>query len=140
MSVKQVLIWRNELKVRKGKFGSQIAHGSMAWLTNRIRDQIDDNNPAKVCNLLSSEEKEWINGAFTKIVLTVETEQDLLNLYQQAREAGIIANLIVDNGATEFNGIKTTTVLAIGPDKSEKIDLITGPNSVFGKLGKIKLY
>ena len=29
-------------------------------------------------------------------------------------------------GFTEFNGVPTFTCIAVGPDKSEKIDLITG--------------
>lgn len=33
---------------------------------------------------------------------------------------------ITDVGRTEFNGVPTITALAIGPNKSEDIDKITG--------------
>lgn len=35
-------------------------------------------------------------------------------------------NLITDSGLTEFGGVPTKTVCAIGPDYDEKIDKITG--------------
>jgi peptidyl-tRNA hydrolase len=35
-------------------------------------------------------------------------------------------SLIIVNGLTEFNNVKTKTCLAIGPDYSDKIDQITG--------------
>jgi len=34
--------------------------------------------------------------------------------------------VIVDSGLTEFHGVKTKTCLAIGPNKKEDIDKITG--------------
>ena len=40
--------------------------------------------------------------------------------------AGLNRSLIQDAGLTEFKGIPTLTCCAIGPNESEKIDLITG--------------
>jgi len=57
--------------------------------------------------------------------LQQNSEQELFDLQKQADEAGIVNALILDNGATEFHGKKTFTCLAIGPDISEKIDIIT---------------
>jgi len=34
-------------------------------------------------------------------------------------------HLITDNGTTEFNSVPTNTCIAIGPDYSDKIDMIT---------------
>ena len=45
---------------------------------------------------------------------------------QLARDNGIKHNLIIDNGATEFNGAPTATALAIGSDESEVLDPLFG--------------
>jgi PTH2 family peptidyl-tRNA hydrolase len=40
--------------------------------------------------------------------------------------AGIKHHVVTDSGLTEFGGVPTKTCVAIGPDKSSKIDIITG--------------
>ena len=35
-------------------------------------------------------------------------------------------HVITDNGTTEFNGIPTKTCLALGPDKAEILDKVSG--------------
>jgi peptidyl-tRNA hydrolase len=72
------------------------------------------------------EMEEWIDGIFTKIVLGVDSLEELLILKNNAEKAGLPVALIEDNGLTEFKGVKTITCIAIGPAKSEQIDLVTG--------------
>ena len=48
------------------------------------------------------------------------------DIYNKAKDAGLNVCEIIDNGLTEFHGVKTKTCLAIGPDLSDKIDPITG--------------
>lgn len=127
MKVKQVIVIRRDKKMRRGKEIAQGAHASMAWLTNRL--QRDDAHP-KVQRFwmgMSDEEIEWTKGLFTKVVLQVKSEQDILDLEKAAKEAGIYnVHVIRDEGLTEFDGVKTVTAIAIGPDKADKIDKITG--------------
>ena len=76
---------------------------------------------------LTPEQNEWlINGLFTKIVTQVDSEAELMSVFQAATDAGLTVHLITDAGLTEFNGVPTRTCLAIGPNKSEEIDKITG--------------
>ena len=75
---------------------------------------------------LTNEELEWVDGIFTKICVSVNSEAELMDCYNKAKEAGLNCALIEDNGLTEFNGVITRTCIAIGPNASEKIDLITG--------------
>lgn len=63
---------------------------------------------------------------FTKVVVTVNGEEELLDIYKKAKEAGLIAALITDNGLTEFNGVPTNTVVAVGPDLPENLNKVTG--------------
>jgi PTH2 family peptidyl-tRNA hydrolase len=74
---------------------------------------------------------DWINGEFTKIVLQANSEEELMTMHDTALFAGLPVALIVDNGHTEFHGVKTKTCIAIGPAKSEDIDKITGHLKLF---------
>lgn len=74
---------------------------------------------------ISPVELGWINGIFTKICLKVDTEEQLLEIQKRSLDNGLACHLITDRGLTEFKGVPTNTCLAIGPDRSEKIDEIT---------------
>lgn len=71
-------------------------------------------------------EIDWLGGRNKKVALTVSSEEELLDIAKQAKEAGILCYVIKDEGLTQFGGIPTNTCLALGPDLSEKIDKITG--------------
>lgn len=117
--VKQVIIIRRDLGMRRGKEIAQGAHASMAFISQSIREAAGGEI------WLSAAEQEWFLGKFAKIVLQVETEEELRELYRKAREARLEAYLITDSGRTEFAGVPTITALAIGPDYSSNIDPIT---------------
>jgi len=121
--VKQVLIWRHDLKVRKGKLAAQIAHASLAVVLNEMRKD-DKTFEFKVEK--DSHWDKWLNGRFTKICVYCNSEKELLEIYQKAKEAKIPSVLITDAGLTEFNGVPTNTCVGIGPYWSEEIDKITG--------------
>ena len=136
MTTKQVILWRKDLVIKNvGKLPAQAAHASTAVFTNRItsiqpmhtegdeqestRIIIDINRPATMLS-------DWLSGIFTKIVLAVENEKDMRDLYEQAKSQGLLCSWIVDSGRTEFDGVPTATCCAIGPDYAERIDPITG--------------
>lgn len=131
MNVKQVIVMRTKYPdgeggtktLRKGKLIAQGSHAAMAWLSNRINSGLMVSK--SICSF-SQEELAWLKGKFTKVVLQVETEEELLQVLEKAKEAGLNANLITDSGATEFHGVATHTCLAIGPHEASKIDAITG--------------
>ena len=124
--IKQVIVMRTDLNMRKGKMCAQAAHASMkVFLDHSLIIQHEDvvNDCLEVG--LWPDAVEWLNGAFTKIVVGCSSEQELRNLYSAAKEADLPCSLIEDNGATEFHGQKTATCIAIGPAKSEQIDPFT---------------
>lgn len=134
-NVKQILIVRKDLKMRKGKIGAQCAHASMGAILNLMKSKIIPNefnhNHSKKQLILeyyieNSVLGSWLDGSFTKICVYVESEEELLALHEQAKKAGLINCLITDSGKTEFNGVPTNTVLAIGPAYDEALDPITG--------------
>jgi peptidyl-tRNA hydrolase, PTH2 family len=114
---KQVIVMRRDLGMRRGKEIAQGAHASMLWLAHRVRHVHMTFTPA---------ERLWLGGAFTKVCVRVDSEEELMGIVQSAQEAGVMVHLVVDAGRTEFHGVPTPTCCAVGPDFPERIDPITG--------------
>lgn len=121
---KQVIVMRKDLNMRKGKMCAQAAHASMSFITHRIAPCCSRNDAVKF--RLTDVEQEWLDNSFTKITVSVNSEEELFNVVQTARNARVECHLVQDNGTTEFGGVKTYTCLALGPDYADKIDAITG--------------
>ena len=108
---KQVLLIRRDLSMSRGKEIAQACHASMkATLENMGHPHVAG----------------WLAGAFAKVALVVNSEEELHELCQKATDAGIINAKIIDSGRTYFHGVPTLTVAAIGPGPSEEVDKITG--------------
>lgn len=123
--VKQVIVYRRDLNMRKGKIAAQVAHASLAVLLDR------DEGPAGALHIpLTPAMASWTRSRFKKIVLSVETEADLLRVHAEARARGLPTALVTDAGHTEFGGVPTRTTCAVGPAESDAIDVITGPQGV----------
>lgn len=128
-NVKQVIVIRKDLGMRRGKEIAQGAHASIAWLTRRVMTGAQPALAGRIqvhAVVLSAAEREWTEGNFRKICCVVNSEDELLLIAKKAREAGVICEVIEDSGLTEFGGVPTITALAVGPDTDEKIDPITG--------------
>lgn len=114
--VKQVIIIRKDLKMRRGKEIAQGAHASNEFLMNMLfyGTPMDEDSLT------------WAREGITKITVTVDSLEHLLELDKLAKEKGLKSHYIEDEGMTEFHGVKTITALAIGPNKAHEIDQITG--------------
>jgi len=129
-TTKQVLVYRRDLNMRKGKIAAQCAHASMAVFFRRKRGTVDE-----LVVPLDGPMAEWVSARFSKICLSVEDEDALLRAHAAARAAGLPCALITDAGRTEFHGVPTRTAIAIGPAAIPEIDAITGPQGLVpGKL------
>jgi PTH2 family peptidyl-tRNA hydrolase len=128
--IKQVIIIRKDLKMRRGKEIAQGSHASLAWLARRVAAaglRGDERQPVQ----LSEPEILWLEKRFKKVCLQVSSEDALRDVHRRAREAGLEAHLIIDAGHTEFHGTPTPTSCAIGPDHAAKIDAITGTLALY---------
>lgn len=123
MTVKQVIVVRKDLKMRRGKEIAQGSHASNAFLIQTIKALINGFN---INGCITTEEIDWMDSGMTKITLQVNSEEELLDIYKKAEEAELEVHIITDSGKTEFDGKPTKTALAIGPDQEEYIDPITG--------------
>ncbi len=119
--VKQVIVMRKDLNMSKGKMVTQGAHASIAFLTNKMKDNLSNPEALWWVNL-SQAEKEWVYGTFFKVCVGVDSKKELLDIGYNAVMLGLSVKYIEET--TGFDE-PTFTCLAIGPDYSSKIDPIT---------------
>jgi peptidyl-tRNA hydrolase, PTH2 family len=122
---KQVIVIRRDLRMRRGKEIAQGAHASTAWLADRVLEAMSPNGTVDHV-ALSAAERSWVQSSFRKVTVQVNSEEQLMAVYQQALEAGLVAHLVTDRGLTEFGGVPTRTCLAVGPDYDDLVDPVTG--------------
>ena len=108
MEYKQVFLARQDLKLPKGKLAVQVAHGAVETALRSDKEII----------------KKWKEEGYKKIVMKVENEKEIYKYLQQAKDDGLVTYVVRDAGKTVLP-TGTVTVLAIGPDKEDKIDRIT---------------
>lgn len=132
MGAKQVLVMKKfpkERNMRTGKYVAQGSHASVGALLSLGGMSVD--GKSFVIPLDNEFVKEWIVSNFRKITCYVESDEELVNIYNEARAAGIACSLIRDSGLTEFNGVPTLTAVGIGPDDESAINKITGHLPLF---------
>lgn len=133
---KQMIVMRRDLKMRKGKIAAQAGHACVeATLTALAREDrlgqisldpdangiyLADMGTARTCLT------DWFDAGVAKVCVYVDSEEELLDLYQRGREAGFAVALIRDAGHTEFHGEPTYTCLAFEPLTADLIDPLTG--------------
>jgi PTH2 family peptidyl-tRNA hydrolase len=109
--MKQILVIRKDLGMRKGKMIAQGAHASLKAVLE-FREHVFVET--------------WLQDAFTKIVVSVNSEEELLEIFNQASASLLPRALIKDAGRTEFHGEATYTAVAVGPAPADILDPITG--------------
>lgn len=107
--MKQVIVIRKDLNMRKGKM---VAQGSHASLGAYLRTD----NDAR---------KKWMNEGQTKICVSVDSEEELQKIFALANDAKIPAAYIRDAGHTELEP-GTATAVGLGPAENDALDQITG--------------
>lgn len=122
VDVKQVIVMRRFPNLRIGKYISQACHATMGIFFKNLKS----NSDGGYCLGSLPYFKEYIEGRFKKIVVYVDTEEELLSIFEKAQKEGIHASLIKDAGLTEFKNVATYTAVGLGPWKSEDINKITG--------------
>lgn len=130
---KKFIVDGKEISMRKGKMIAQGSHACLKAILDLARvnpnesSQGSEGNEEIIISLNAGTAlQDWINGRFTKICVSVDTEEELMAVYNKAKNKGLICSLITDAGLTEFNGVPTVTCCAIGPAWSDDVDEITG--------------
>ena len=107
---KQVIIFRNDLKLGKGKIAGQVSHAAVeAYILTSKKD------PSAVDN--------WLMEGQKKVVLKIDNKKELLELYQSIKNK-FPCVLIKDAAHTQLPA-PDITCLGIGPIKETEIDQFT---------------
>lgn len=119
--VKQVIVIRRDLKMRRGKEIAQGAHASGMFLVQAFTAGAALDEVAHV----------WLTTSLRKVTLQAHSEEQLVGLHEAAEARGLRSHIIRDSGRTEFGGVPTLTALAIGPDLATSIDEVTGDLTIY---------
>lgn len=126
--IKQIIVIRKDLNMRKGKMIAQGAHASNMFLFDCFL-ALEDYEPIlrsiqryEIMNKLLNQ---WIANGYKKIVLSCNSEEELESIVQATLDSAILAYRVFDSGLTEFHGVKTFTCASLGPANSDKLDPIT---------------
>jgi len=110
--MKQAIVVRSDLRMSKGKLAAQAAHASLSAAEEAMKKR-----PGWFAD--------WKSGGQAKIVLKVQSEDELDELFRKAKNARLPAALVEDRGLTQIEP-GTVTCIGIGPGPEEDIDRITG--------------
>ena len=131
---KMMIVMRRDLKMRKGKIAAQAGHACIDAILmalnkeRRVNDFeiTDDGIILKDSDKSTTPLSDWFKYGCAKICVYVDSEEELMNIADKAKEKGIIAAVITDAGMTEFHGVPTKTCLALEPLPAEVADELTG--------------
>jgi len=104
---KQAVVVRRDLGLSPGKLAAQVAHAAISAADK------------------SRWKKDWLREGQKKSVLGVENLEELISIYNEAKNSGLPVELIQDLGKTEIPA-GTKTCVGIGPAPEEEIDKVTG--------------
>ncbi|XP_564060.3 uncharacterized protein LOC1271088 [Anopheles gambiae] len=116
--MKMVLVVRSDLGLKKGKIASQCAHAAVLCCMRAASAGGDAAGRGKMLDA-------WLRQGQPKIVLRVDSLQELHLLTERAESSGVIAEIVRDAGRTQVAS-GTETVLGLGPARTEAIDSLVG--------------
>ena len=109
---KQVLVFRTDLQMGKGKIAAQAGHAAISAAQDAYVHH----------------KKWWDAWMFEgqkKVAVKVQTEKELCDLEEAAEDLGLPHALIIDRGLTQIPE-GSITCLGIGPAPSSMVDRLTG--------------
>lgn len=131
--IRQVIVVRKDLNMPAGKLGAQVAHASLGALFQSSRRAGYGNKQQMIIDLeTGSPEEIWINNRFVKIVVEVNSEEELLKVQKKAEKKGLKTALIKDAGFTVFDE-PTLTCLGIGPTSKKSLNGVTNHLKLYGE-------
>ncbi len=103
---------RVDVKMGRGKIAAQVAHGVIDCYKEAMKMR------KEVVEL-------WEQEGMAKIVVQINSEQELIKVVDNAKSNGVPGSIIADAGRTEVSP-GTITVGAIGPGLKSEISKYTG--------------
>jgi len=108
---KQVIVIRTDLKMTPGKTAAQASHAAVSAAEKTRKEH-------------RNWWRSWMEEGQCKIIVRVDSEEDLLEIEKEAKSLGLPSAFISDAGLTEV-APGTATCLGIGPAPSTLVDRVT---------------
>ncbi|XP_039067586.1 peptidyl-tRNA hydrolase 2, mitochondrial-like [Hibiscus syriacus] len=108
---KMVLVVRNDLNMGKGKFATQCSHATLGLYKNILHQTPKALNGWEMC-------------AQPKVVVKIDSEEDMLVLQERAKSLNIPTHITIDAGRTQIAPNSRTVMAILGP--IEMVDDVTG--------------
>ncbi|CAN6567672.1 unnamed protein product [Malus baccata var. baccata] len=108
---KMVLVVRNDLKMGKGKIAAQCSHATLGLYK-------------KVLHRAPKALNRWEMCAQPKVVVKIESEEDMLVLQERAKSLNLPTHITIDAGRTQIAPNSRTVMAILGP--VEVVDDVTG--------------
>ncbi|KAI9110557.1 hypothetical protein K1719_018423 [Acacia pycnantha] len=108
---KMVLVVRNDLKMGKGKIAAQCSHATLGLYKKLLH------RAPKALN-------RWEMCAQPKVVVKIESEEDMLVLQERAKSLKLPTHITIDAGRTQIAPNSRTVMAIMGP--ADVVDEVTG--------------
>lgn len=108
---KMVLVVRNDLKMGKGKIAAQCSHATLGLYK-------------KIFNRAPKSLSRWEMCGQVKVVVKIESEDDLLVLQERAKSLTLPTHIVIDAGRTQIAPNSRTVMAILGP--ADMVDDVTG--------------
>jgi PTH2 family peptidyl-tRNA hydrolase len=112
--MKQAIVARADLGMGEGKLAAQVAHASLMAYEDADRTVAS----------------EWKGSGQKKVVLQANGDSALFELADKAERDGLPHAIVRDAGHTQLEP-GTVTALAVGPEREDLIDAVTGDLSLY---------
>ncbi|KAG6435052.1 hypothetical protein SASPL_106701 [Salvia splendens] len=107
----EVLVVRNDLKMGKGKIAAQCSHATLGLYK-------------KILNRAPKSLGRWEMCGQVKVVVKIESEDDMLVLQERAKSLNLPTHVTIDAGRTQIAPNSRTVMAVLGP--AELVDDVTG--------------
>ncbi|EEE61816.1 hypothetical protein OsJ_16439 [Oryza sativa Japonica Group] len=108
---KMVLVVRNDLKMGKGKIAAQCSHATLG-----LFKKLQQRAPKSL--------RRWERCGQVKVVVKIESEEDMLVLQGRAKSLNIPTHITIDAGRTQIAPNSRTVMAILGP--ADMVDDVTG--------------
>ncbi|XP_057800726.1 uncharacterized protein LOC131016125 isoform X2 [Salvia miltiorrhiza] len=108
---KMVLVVRNDLKMGKGKIAAQCSHATLGLYK-------------KILNRAPKSLSRWEMCGQVKVVVKIESEDDMLVLQERAKSLNLPTHVTIDAGRTQIAPNSRTVMAVLGP--ADLVDDVTG--------------
>ncbi|ONK61186.1 uncharacterized protein A4U43_C08F27110 [Asparagus officinalis] len=108
---KMVLVVRNDLKMGKGKIAAQCSHATLGLYK-------------KLHNRAPKALSRWEMCGQVKVVLKIDSEEDMLLLQERAKSLMLPTHVTIDAGRTQIAPNSRTVMAILGP--ADVVDDVTG--------------